>query len=106
MNWEAFKEVFLRKYFPLTERVKMETQFLELRQKEGDSLADYEAKFVQLSRYAPHLVINPQSKMERFKCGLKPVIRRAICTMRCQSFEELVEGAREFEKENLNFIMS
>ncbi|MFC0083208.1 retrotransposon gag family protein, partial [Aciditerrimonas ferrireducens] len=77
MNWEAFKEVFLRKYFPLTERVRMETQFLELRQKEGDSLADYEAKFVQLSRYDPHLIINPQSKMERFKHGLKPVIRRA-----------------------------
>ncbi|MFC0083213.1 hypothetical protein ACFFRE_13860, partial [Aciditerrimonas ferrireducens] len=54
----------------------------------------------------PHLIINPQSKMERFKHGLKPVIRRAISTMRCQSFEELVEGAREFEKENLNFIMS
>ena len=43
---------------------------MELKQQEGESLADYEAKFFQLLRYAPQFIANLQIKMEWFRYGL------------------------------------
>ena len=43
IDWEEFRELFLRRYFPHTERTRMETLFLEMKQKEDESLAEYES---------------------------------------------------------------
>ena len=79
---------------------------MELKQQEGESLANYEANFFRISRYAPQFIANIQSKMERFRHGLKPLIKRALAPISFQTFEALVRGAREFEKENTNFVES
>ena len=59
MNWAEFQDIFLQKYFPYTQRERLITQFLELRQGDRETLAEYEARFTQLSQYAPHIVADP-----------------------------------------------
>ena len=44
--------------------------------------------------------------MERFRHGLKPLVRRAIAPISFTTFEDLLKGAREFERENIGFMES
>jgi len=50
---ERFKGEFLRKYFPEDLRNKKEVEFLQLKQ-ESLCIAEYAAKFEELSRFCPH----------------------------------------------------
>jgi hypothetical protein len=54
-------------------------EFLELTQ--GDmNVEQYSNKFTELLRYAPNLVPNEETKVERFLCGLQSKIPgRVIC---------------------------
>ena len=59
IEWEEFKEVFLRKYFP-RERTKVKVEeFINLK-KDNISVEEYSFKFSRLSRFAPSLVSNPR----------------------------------------------
>jgi len=51
---ERFKGEFLRKYFPKDLRNKKEVEFLHLKQ-ESLCVAEYAAKFEELSRFCPHM---------------------------------------------------
>ncbi|XP_028057544.1 uncharacterized protein LOC114261473 [Camellia sinensis] len=51
--WSKFLELFNEKYFPEAVRRQKQVDFLNLKQNDM-SVAQYEAKFVELSRYAPH----------------------------------------------------
>ncbi|XP_020208678.1 uncharacterized protein LOC109793625 [Cajanus cajan] len=50
VNWENFKRLFLKKYFPQDVRHKKQVVFLELKQGE-DFVAEYVTKFEELVRY-------------------------------------------------------
>ena len=44
--------------------------------------------------------------MERFKYGLKLEIQAALAPIRYQTFEDLIDGAREFERAFMNLRVS
>lgn len=51
--WAIFRGAFSEKYFPTDVRSKKEIEFLEFKQ--GDmTVANYTAKFMELSRFCPH----------------------------------------------------
>ncbi|XP_050889199.1 uncharacterized protein LOC127094401 [Lathyrus oleraceus] len=53
LTWAIFRDAFLEKYFPADVRSKKEIEFLKFKQ--GNMiLADYAAKFEELSRFFPH----------------------------------------------------
>ncbi|XP_074374582.1 uncharacterized protein LOC141714991 [Apium graveolens] len=54
VTWERFTELFLKKYVPKFMEIQMQRKFLELKQ-ENMSVAEYEAKFIELSRFVPQL---------------------------------------------------
>ncbi len=65
------------------------------------SVLEYEAKFVELSRYAGGLVATEEEKARKFEKGLRPEIREKIFMLRLPSLAEVVDRAFWVEKETL-----
>ncbi|XP_074342572.1 uncharacterized protein LOC141680174 [Apium graveolens] len=68
--WDRFTLLFLDKYFPKFMETQMEMKFLELKQ-DRMTVAEYEAKFTELSRFVPEFVNTEEKKAQRFQLGLK-----------------------------------
>ena len=74
MLWEDFKELFLAKYFPEVECETRREEFERLLQR-GLTVAQYEARFTELSRFAEYMVDSEEMKVRRFMRGLRPTIQ-------------------------------
>ncbi|CAA3033634.1 Hypothetical predicted protein, partial [Olea europaea subsp. europaea] len=92
ITWEQFKEEVMDKYFPQSLRDFKENKFLQLKQV-NMSLTDYERKFDQLSRYAPHLVNTKIKKTRRFEQGLNPDLSIILMSHRFTLYREMLEQA-------------
>lgn len=66
ITWEAFLVAFRKKYFPENVRERKEVEFMEL-VKGLMSVTQYETKFTELSRFAPHLVKIEARKAHKFE---------------------------------------
>ncbi|GMH06274.1 hypothetical protein Nepgr_008114 [Nepenthes gracilis] len=75
-----FEASFLEKYFPANLRGQKEDEFLRLRQGTR-SVAEYDSKFTELSRYTPFMVEDEERKVRRFFQGLRDDIRRHLSTL-------------------------
>ncbi|XP_077232116.1 uncharacterized protein LOC143866802 [Tasmannia lanceolata] len=106
MCWNEFKRIFLEKYFPQPLKAQLVGEFISLKQEEGETVSQYEAKFTRLARYATHLVTDVQSKVDKFQYGLKPSVRRALAALDFQSYEAVVRCALKVEIEHLDFQQS
>ncbi|XP_077251803.1 uncharacterized protein LOC143891031 [Tasmannia lanceolata] len=106
MCWNEFKRIFLEKYFPQPLKAQLVREFISLKQEEGETVSQYEAKFTRLARYATHLVTDVQSKVDKFQYGLKPSVRRALAALDFQSYEVVVRCALKVEIEHLDFQQS
>lgn len=68
-TWEAFENIFLEKYFPSTVKGMKAREFVNLVQ--GDLfVAEYQAKFEQLMRFAPNMILDEFTKAKRFEEAL------------------------------------
>ncbi|CAA2959117.1 Hypothetical predicted protein, partial [Olea europaea subsp. europaea] len=63
-----FKELVEEKFFPIAVRDQKEMEFLRLQQGTM-TLVEYERKFEELSRFAPHLVDTKEKRARRFERG-------------------------------------
>ncbi|XP_030442425.2 uncharacterized protein LOC115664665 [Syzygium oleosum] len=100
VTWNAFVETFNGKYFSECARDKKMQEFLQLRQN-NLTVDQYEAKFAQLSRYAPRLIEDPVHKAKRFRDGLKPDIRSQLVPLNLKNYNEIYERAQLIEKDLL-----
>ncbi|XP_022851446.1 uncharacterized protein LOC111373178 [Olea europaea var. sylvestris] len=90
LTWTQFKEEMMGKYFPQALRDRKETEFLQLRQGKT-KLEDYERKFEQLSRYAPHLVDTEAKKARRFELGLRPEIGGIMASHQFTTYRRVLQ---------------
>ena len=68
-TWQEFEKMFLSYYVPEDYRLGKVNDFFELTQ--GNmSVAQYQAKFVNQSRYAPEAVADPRAQTAKFIRGL------------------------------------
>ncbi|XP_074361571.1 uncharacterized protein LOC141701857 [Apium graveolens] len=74
----------------------MQRKFLELKQ-ENMSVAEYEAKFIELSRFVPQLVGTEEQKAERFQQGLKEWIQNRLAILEITDYATLVQKATIIE---------
>ena len=89
ISWRRFKELFFERYFPISMCDRMEARFLELKQ--GDmSVAEYEAKFNELARFAPHLISTERRKAKRFEQGLKPWLYNKVVVFEIDNYARMV----------------
>lgn len=68
-TWKSFQE-FFAKYFLDSEKEARASEFMMLEQG-SMTVAQYEAKFTELSRFAPYLVHDEQVKTRKFEKGLR-----------------------------------
>lgn len=95
--WDAFLEVFHKKYFSHSVREQREKEFVHLTQ--GSMMvAQYEAKFTQLVRFVPHIAYDKDHRARRFEMGLRAAIRTRLTTLRLRDYSELVDRAMLVEK--------
>ncbi|GFY96878.1 hypothetical protein Acr_11g0011840 [Actinidia rufa] len=85
--WPRFLEVFNEEYFPDMVRDQKIQEFLNLKQ--GSMIVVvYNAKFMELSRYAPHIVSTESRKARRFEAGLQWNIKNKVKILRLPTHQE------------------
>ena len=74
-------------------------EFVRLEQRDL-IVAQYEAKFTELSRFAPQLIAIEEEKALKFKDGLKPYLKNKISILKLGVYLEVVDRALIAEKDN------
>ena len=64
-------------------------------------MVEYNAKFIELSRYAPHIVSTESRKARRFEAGLRWDIKNQVVILRLPTYQEVLQAALIAE-ESLN----
>ena len=91
-TWGDFIRLFKYKYILEHVQDKMEQDFLSLTQ--GSMIVlEYKARFAELSRYAPHIVIDERRKVKKFVMGLRPSLRTRLVAFNHQTMEEAFGAA-------------
>ncbi|XP_074342555.1 uncharacterized protein LOC141680153 [Apium graveolens] len=75
--WDGFTRLLLDKYFPRFMEIQIELKFLELKQ-DRMTVAEYEAKIIELSRFVPYFMNMEEKKARRFQLGLKQWIQNRV----------------------------
>ncbi|XP_050935188.1 uncharacterized protein LOC127143928 [Cucumis melo] len=98
LDWQTFRGIFEEKYYPTTYCEAKRDEFLELKQ--GSlSVAKYERKYTELSRYAEMIVPSESDLCCRFERGLRFEIRaRVTAIAKWTNFSQLVETALRVEQ--------
>ena len=99
VTWDMFLEAFQEKFFPMHIRDAKESEFLALEQGIR-TVADYEAKFSELGRYAPHIFTDERRRTRKFVEGLKGPIRRYVAVQDPSTFATAIRLAHLAEREN------
>ncbi|XP_056164062.1 uncharacterized protein LOC130137304 [Syzygium oleosum] len=95
--WDAFVEAFYNKYFSDCAREQKMNEFQRLRQNQL-TVDQYEARFAELSQYAPRLIEDPVDKARRFRDGLKPEIKDQLVPLNLKNYDELYDRAQLIER--------
>ncbi|GFS43664.1 hypothetical protein Acr_00g0086290 [Actinidia rufa] len=99
-KWEPFKKAFLDQYFTDTAKEALRMEFINLVQG-SMTVAQYEAKFTSLSRFAKAFVSTEEEKVKQFMRGLRPFIRNKIAGNLIKVYSTMVSAAAAIE-ETLN----
>ena len=78
VDWFEFYNEFVERFMPESLREAKAREFEFLKQTEGMSVLDYDTKFNQLVRYAPHRVMTENMKAKWFAKGLEEYLFRAV----------------------------
>lgn len=100
MEWQEFQEAFFEKYFPEPIRDQLEKDFMDLKQ-EGMTVIQYESRFDELSRYAPHIIDTEARRAKRFEQGLRPELKKQVVPHRLRDYGELLLTAIAAEGESV-----
>lgn len=98
ISWGEFKEVFYDKYFPNSVQRQMESEFIKLEQR-NLSVAQYEAEFTRLARFAPDIVTTERAKIIRFTEGLRPRLMQAVNAFELSTYSAVVNKALVIERD-------
>ena len=72
--WRQFKETFYKKYFPDSFRRQKVGEFVRLEQRDL-TVAQYEAKFTELSRFTPQLIATEEKKSIKVSGWIKALFK-------------------------------
>ena len=98
VGWDEFVRFFRAKFVPEHIQDKMEQEFLSLTQG-SMTVLEYEARFAELSKYAPHIVADERRKAKKFVMGLKPSLRTRLVAFDHRTLEQALSVACRQEGE-------
>ena len=74
ITWDQFSKSFYERFFSETAQKEMEEKFIRLQQRD-QTVDEYAAEFLRLSRFAPYMVANEENRARRFQQGLRMQIQ-------------------------------
>ncbi|XP_028100948.1 uncharacterized protein LOC114300276 [Camellia sinensis] len=92
IGWARFLEVFYDKYFPQCVRDRKVSEFMKLKQN-SMTVAEYETKFIELARFAPHVVDTNYKKARHFEGGLRDDILEKVNVLKLETYIEVLDQA-------------
>lgn len=102
ITWEIFLDAFYAKYFSVIVRFRKEVEFHRLIQG-NKSVPNYEAKFAELSRYAPHVVIDEPTRARKFLDGLRPSVKSKLASFMLTQYADVVNRAIIIEQSDEDY---
>ena len=103
ITWEKFKGVFYDNYFPEVVQERKEREFADLVQG-SMTVEQYAAKFIELSRFGPHLILTEAKKASKFQKGLNERLRHHLIASRVDNYAESVKRAMRLEEDFKNNV--
>ncbi|MQL84539.1 hypothetical protein Taro_017047 [Colocasia esculenta] len=101
--WDEFVRLFWAKFVPEHVQDRMEQEFLSLTQG-SMTVLEYEARFSELSKYAPHIVADERRKTKKFVMGLKPSLRTRLVAFDHRTLDEALSAACRQEGEMEQYL--
>ncbi|MQL69251.1 hypothetical protein Taro_001536 [Colocasia esculenta] len=98
-----FTRLFRAKFIPEHIQDKMEQKFLSLTQG-SITVFEYEARFAEHSKYAPHIVADERRKAKKFVMGLKPSLRSRLVAFDHRTLDEALSATCRKEREMDQYI--
>ncbi|MQM03765.1 hypothetical protein Taro_036557 [Colocasia esculenta] len=96
--WDEFVRLFRAKFVPEHIQDWMEQEFLSLTQG-SITVLEYEARFAELYKYAPHIMTDERRKAKKFMMGLKPSLRMRLVAFHHHTLDEALSAACRQEGE-------
>ncbi|MQL81826.1 hypothetical protein Taro_014286 [Colocasia esculenta] len=103
VTWDAFMRLFRAKFVPEHIQDKMEQEFLSLTQG-SMTVLEYEARFSELSKCAPHIVEDERRKTKKFVMGLKPSLRTRLVAFEHRTLDEALSASCRQEGEMEQYL--
>lgn len=103
VTWDRFKQLFDDKYFPGSSRMDKEVECMQLTQG-SMSLMEYEQKFKELSRFAPHLIDTEERKALVFERGLRLDLKRIVSIFKLKTYSAMLQKAQLYAKDEVVVI--
>jgi hypothetical protein len=85
-------DLFRKRYFSDSLRLQKEAEFIRIEQG-NQSVYEYERKFAELSRFAPHMVDIEVRKARHFERGLREEIQGPVSMFKLETYAEVVDRA-------------
>ncbi|MQM06076.1 hypothetical protein Taro_038897 [Colocasia esculenta] len=101
--WDEFVRLFWAKFVPEHVQDRMEQEFLYLAQG-SMTVLEYEARFSELSKYAPHIMTDERRKTKKFVMGLKPSLRTRLVAFDHRTLDEALSTACRQEGEMEQYL--
>ncbi|MQM18758.1 hypothetical protein Taro_051753 [Colocasia esculenta] len=101
--WDEFVRLFRAKFVPEHIQDRMEQKFLSLAQG-SMTMLEYEVRFSELSKYAPHIVADERRKTKKFVMGLKPSLRTRLVAFDHRTLDEALSAACRQEGEMEQYL--
>ena len=97
LDWSEFYNASVEQFMPKSLRDAKAYEFELLKQTEGMSVLDYDTRFNQLARYAPHMVVTDNMKAKRFANGLREYLFRAVPLTRTSTYSDVLDTVLRFK---------
>ncbi|MQL93368.1 hypothetical protein Taro_026007 [Colocasia esculenta] len=103
VGWDEFVRLFRAKFVPEHIQDKMEHEFLSLTQG-SMTILEYEARFAEISKYAPHIVADERRKVKKFVMGLRPSLRTRLVAFDHRTLKQALSAACRQEGEMEQYL--
>ena len=103
ITWEKFKGVFYDNYSPKVVRERKDREFVDLVQG-SMTVEQYATKFIDLSRFGPHLILTEAKKASRFQKGLNERLQHHLIASGVDNYARSVKRAMRLEEDFKNNV--
>ncbi|MQL89097.1 hypothetical protein Taro_021663 [Colocasia esculenta] len=103
VGWDEFVRLFRTKFVPEHIQDMMEQEFLSLAQG-SMTVLEYDARFAELSKYAPYIVVDERRKAKKFVMGLRPSLRMRLVAFDHRTLEQALSATCRQEGEMEQYL--